>query len=375
MLARRQMSSRTIAALLRYLMVPISLAGPVLGLAATSTLVGDRSGWEWMDEGYRRKADHDLAGATEAFEAARARGFDAQRVDLELAFVALERGDRAAARRQLESVTGGPDPDLVQRARTQLSFVPGHLRGDLYWDGYGWRGLAGNSHVANEVPTLRIRAHYLPWLDQDASLYLSAQATRDRASEGGSLPRIYSDNALIVGPGALLPLWGKRVGLFVQAGWALSLIDDKRDRSAFDARGGGYLGLESGGCFPAPASGARLALSLCADLYAEAVWLSRFDHEAVAFGRGRAGAGWLLTGPVAWQVLAEGRAAANRNRASGDPFAEAGIWHRWRLLRPFLLDALVGVNEGKAFGLGGRSPARPGAYTELRFQLTSTVEF
>jgi hypothetical protein len=62
-----------------------------------------------MQEGYQRKATKDVAGAAVAFRAARERGFDPQRVDLELAYLSLERGDAAAARRQLESAASGPD--------------------------------------------------------------------------------------------------------------------------------------------------------------------------------------------------------------------------------------------------------------------------
>lgn len=353
----------------------LALVAPAWVLAATLATPAARSAPEWMAEAYRRKATRDLAGAAAAFEAARATGADAQRVDLELAYVALERGDPAAARRRLEAAAGGPDAALGDRARAQLAFVPGHLRGDLYWDAYGWRGVAGDAHVANEVPTLRLRAHYRPWLDRDLSLYAYAQATRDRASSGGALPRIYADDALVVGPGALLALWGRRAGLFLQAGWAWALVDDGRARARLDARGGAFLSVESAGCAPPPAEGARLAAVPCADGYGEAVWLGRFDDELVAFARGRAGAGWLVTGPVAWQLLVEARGAANRRRAAGDPFAEAGLWHRWRLLRPARVDALVGVQEGRAFSLGATPPARRRAYAELRFQLTTSLEF
>lgn len=344
-----------------------------LAASAASADAGRRSGREWMQEGYRRKVTHDVEGAAAAFRAARSNGFDPQRVDLELAYLSLDQGDAAAARRQLESAASGPDAALAARAREQLHSVPSHYRGDLYADSYGWRGVAGNAHAANDVPTLRLRAHYRPWLDAGPSFYLQAQGTRDLASRGGETPLVYSDNSLLVGPGLLLPLWSGRAGLFLQAGAAVSLIADGRP-TALDARGGAFLGLETRGCAPWPARGARLALTPCADLYAEAVWLGRFGDDTVLFGRGRAGATWLATGPVAWQLLLEGRGFANRVREYGDDFAEAGAWHRWRLLRPLRVDALVGLNTGRTFELAGKIPARPGSYTELRFQLVTFVE-
>jgi hypothetical protein len=328
-----------------------------------------------MQEGYRRKATKDVAGAVKAFQLARSTGFDRQRVDLELAFLSLELGDAAAAREQLESAAAGPDRQLATQAQEQLHWVPRRYRADLYADSYGWSGVAGNSHVANDVPTLRLRAHYRPWFASGPSLYLFAQATRDLASRGGPLPRVYSDNAVILGPGVLLPLWSGRAGLFLQAGAAFNLVDEGRDGAAFDARGGGFLGLETPGCVPRPAHGARLELLPCADLYAEAVWLGRFGDDTSIFGRARAGAGWLETGPVAWQLLLEGRGFANREPRNGDDFVEAGLWHRWRLLRPLRLDALLGLNTGRTVEVAGKAPARPGAYTELRFQLVTYVEF
>lgn len=369
-----QRSREGTARLIRAAAAAIAASVAIAASPGAASEHGSRSGPEWMDEGYRRKATKDVAGAAEAFLAARASGFDPQRVDLELAYLSLQRGDPAAARRQLEAAASGPDPALAVQARTQLDFVPGPFRGDLYADSYGWRGLAGAAHVANDVPTVRLRAHYRPWLASELTFYLYAQATRDFASQGGALPRVYSDNHALFGPGVLLPVWGRRAGFFLQAGAAVNLVDDGRDRTSFDARGGAQVGLESRGCAPQPARGARLAFSPCADLYAETVWLRRFSDDVVLFARGRAGAGWLVTGPIAWQLLLETRGVANRVRENGDSFAEAGAWHRWRLLRPIRLDALVGVNTGRPLDLG-RKPVRPGSYTELRLQLVTYVEF
>ena len=353
----------------------VTLVAAVAASAPDAAAVGGRrSGQEWMQEAYRCKETSDAAGAARAFEAARASGVDAQRVDLELAYLSLEQGDPALARARLESVAAGPDPELATRAREQLRWVPRHYRGDLYADGYGWTGVAGDAHVANGVPTLRLRAHYSPWFEAGPSLYLAVQGTRDLASRGGPTPVIYSDNSLWVGPGLLLPLWSRRAGLFLQAGAAYALMEDGRPRTSFDARGGAFLGLESAGCTPAPASGLRLELVPCADLYSEAIWLGRFSDDTSIFARGRAGAGWLSTGPVAWQLLLEGRGFANRVSANGDDFVEAGVWHRWRLLRPLQLDALIGLETGRTVEVAGKAPARPGAYTELRFQLVTYME-
>jgi hypothetical protein len=205
-----------------------------------------------------------------------------------------------------------------------------------------------------------------------------AQATRDAASTwvgGGGGPLLYADNVAIVGGGVLLRLWGRHLGLFLQAGTALDLIRGGQG-AVLDVRGGAFLGLETSRCWPAPEAGAVLGLIPCADLYAELDYVSRFAHDVVAYGRGRAGATWLLTGPVAWQLVGEGRAAFDRNGDYYNNFAEAGLGPRWRLLRPFRLDLFASVNAGSYLGRAGRDPLPERlSYFDFRFQAATYVEF
>src|SRR5689334_12528984 len=64
---------------------------------------GPRSAWEWMDRAYRLKAAGDLDAAASAFAAARAAGFDAQRVEVELGYLAAQHGDGVGARSHFQA--------------------------------------------------------------------------------------------------------------------------------------------------------------------------------------------------------------------------------------------------------------------------------
>ena len=56
--------------------------------------------------------------------------------------------------------------------------------------------------------------------------------------------------------------------------------------------------------------------------------------------------------------------------------ADAGGGHRWRLLKPFVLDLLVGVHGGGYFGLENRDPPPdPLSYAEFRIQLGGYASF
>jgi hypothetical protein len=190
------------------------------------------------------------------------------------------------------------------------------------------------------------------------------------------VPEIYADNYAMTGGGLLLRLFERQVGLFAQGGPAVNLLDDGRQRVSFDGRGGLFFGLESPGCRPEAPGGVRLRLLPCADLYGEGVYVSRFDHNVIGFVRGRAGLGWMVTGPVAWQLVGEARTAGDLDGHHWNNFADAGAGHRWRLLGPIPIDLQLGAHVGSYFGREARDPApsRKG-YADLRLQAATYVEF
>jgi hypothetical protein len=412
-----------------------------------------RTATEWMAEGYIRKAENDLPGAQAAFEEAGKAGFDAQRVDMELAYVAVQRGDAAAARarfqgalggrdpklaarareelaqswlaeayarkekgalagahlafeealaagaspqrtemelgyvalaeknldqadRSFARAAGGPDAELATRARAELDQLPRHFWADLYVEVYAWDRISGPIPISDAVPTVRARGFYRPSLDLDFHFYFFAQVTRDSASTwagGAAVPLIYADNAAMFGPGMLLRLWERRVGLFVQGGPAINLL---HGGVSLDIRAGAFLGLETSRCWPSAVSGATFDFIPCADLYTEADYFSRFENNVAGFARGRAGASWLVTGPVAWQVIVEGRGGLDSNRNYYNNFVEAGIGPRWRLVSPFRLDLFASFEVGTYLGIAGKDPAPTHLfYTDLRLVASTYLEF
>lgn len=248
------------------------------------------------------------------------------------------------------------------------------FRRDVYADTFAWRRVSGANHDADGVPTLRTRALVRPLEAIPFEVYAFAQVTRELGSSGITSGRIHADNRAMLGAGALLSLWQGRAGLFFQAGPALNLVDDGRARTLLDARGGGFLGLELRGCSPSAGSG--LQLTPCADLYTDLLYLSRFDDDVAGFARARGGATWLVTGPIAWQALLEGRAAADRNHDFYDNFADGGVAHRWRLLKPIRLDVVASGVVGRYRGVENVDPAPdPLRYVDLRLEAATYFEF
>lgn len=248
------------------------------------------------------------------------------------------------------------------------------VRRDLYADAFGWSRVDGANRDRDLVPTLRLRALWQPWERVNLELYGVAQVTRELGTAGFSLGYVHADNRALLGAGVLATVWDRRAGVFVQAGPALNLVDDRRSDVSLDVRGGAFLGLESARCAPAGRRG--LVLVPCAELYSEVVFLSRFDRDVVAFGRGRAGATWLVTGPVAWQLLGEVRGAADRADHFYDNYADAGVLHRWRTLRPLRVDLLLGASVGRYRGVEAEDPAPdPLRYADLRLLAVTYLEF
>jgi len=248
---------------------------------------------------------------------------------------------------------------------------------DVYAESFGWSRASGASRDPDVVPTLRLRGLYAlaPELGLDLHAYFGVQITRDVASHAaGVLSTIYADDRAIMAPGLLLRAWSGRVGLFAQAGAAVDLLGKAGTR--FDARAGAFLGIESQRCWAHAGSGVELRIDPCAEVYSEAVYLSRFQDDVVGFARGRLGASYLVTGPVSWGLVAQVRTGASRNQSYWDNYVDGGAGVRWRLLAPFHADLLATVDRGTYYGVAARDPApSPLAYTELRLLFSTYLEY
>lgn len=370
-----------------------------------------------LDEGYARKKQGDLVGAAEAFEGAREAGAEAQRVALELGYLAAIQGNSLGARRYFQEASLGNDSELRSLAAKELqalapeptprsssgaypqsastprlafleatrnSMSPlatgGAARwwGDLYAEAYGWHRLQGPPLRDDLVPTLRLRALYRISSEPDINLYAVAQATRDlasKASDSSGLPIIYADNHATVGIGAMLRIWERQLGFFAQTGPTVSLVDRGEKRTRLDLRAGAFLGLESDLCAARPEKSELVAWP-CAELYSEAVYVNRFDHNVIGFARGRAGFTYWATGPLLSQLLLEGRGAVDSNHDYYNNFADVGLGNRFRFVSPIRLDIMTGIHGGSYFGVSGRDPLPSTLrYVELRLQAATYLEF
>lgn len=324
---------------------------------------------------YDKKARGDDRGAIEAFIAARDAGAAPQRISLELAYVHLANGDVVAARGELEAAATGPDLKLAAQARRQLDELPSKWWADFYAESFAWQRTRGEVENGDVVPTVRMRGLRRFSDRVDFNAYAYGQATRDFASRGfgAGVPAIYADNRALLGGGLLLRLVNRRLGLFAQAGPALSLINDGKDFIELDARGGAFVALASAACNvqgPIVEAG-----TWCAELYSEAVYTSRFDHDTQGFLRARTSFTYAETGPVSWQMFMELRGAADVNGDYYDNFIDSGMGPRWRLRRPLPLDLLISGHIGSYLGRENIDPApKQVDYVDVRMLLTTYVE-
>jgi len=306
--------------------------------------------------------------------------FGPQYAALKAGYAAQAAEDPAAARKHFLEAKDGADEAFAREARAALRYLPKPAWADVYFQGYGWVR-ATEPSSADFVPTLRLRGFVHPIAKVDLDPYIFVQVSRDVASrsEGPQgYPLIYADNHLMFGGGLQFRFWKKRVGLFVQAAPAFNLVRGTDDPLVeLDVRVGAFFALQVPNCHPEPhKAGVRKERALCADLYSEAVYVSRFDHNLLAILRGRLSLTYLVTGPVAWEPYVEARALKDIRNDYWNNLADAGIGHRWRLLAPFALDLMVGLHGGGYFGLENADPAPESlSYAEFRVQIGTYAAF
>ncbi len=335
----------------------------------------------WLEQGWALRDAHDWEGSRMAFLTARELGADPAMVALELGFTSLGRGDRHEARLHFIDAAESDDPAIREPALAQLEYLDGPFWSDLYGDTYGWWRLTPERSL-DLVPLVRLRGYWTPWGTLDLHGYLFLQISRDmasRASGPSGYPVIYADNTLMFGPGVLARFWQRQAGIYAQLGPSLNLVDDGEKRWWFDARIAAYAGLERGPARPgalARGERARGPSGIWTEVYAEAVYASRFDHNVIAMARGRAGLSPLITGRVAWQPLAQARAFADLHGDYWNNRADLGLAHRWRWQTEVPVDLLLGFNLGSYYGRENLDDAPdPLLFTELWLQVVTLYQF
>lgn len=361
--------------------------GPDEGLAATARdLLADldaRIARQYLVDAANERQAKDFDKAAISLDMAEAAGADICAVQLERGYLATAQDKPASARKWFVKAKNCENPDTAANAKEELKVSWRLFWGDLYAELYGWhRFYPAASRNTNLVPLLRVRGyiHPIPKLDLDP--YVFFQISRDVASRGlgpNGYPLVYADNTMMFGVGVLFRFWKRKVGLFAQIGPAINLLNDSRRRVWLDARAGGFFAIEAPTCRPEPQMtdpGARVGFDGCGEVYAEAVWVNRFDNNIFTMGRGRLAFTFLTTGPVAWQPVAELRVLKDINNDYWNNLIDAGAGIRWRLLTPIGLDVMLGVHGGSYFGLENKDPApTPLSFAELRLQAATYIAF
>ena len=335
----------------------------------------------WLEQGWSLRDAGDYEGARRAFLTAAELGADPQLVALDLGYNAIARGDRHEARQYFLEAAQGPDAERDVQARAELEHLDAPLWADIYGDTYGWWRVSPSSRL-DPVPMVRARGYWTPWGTLDLHAYLFLQISRDMASRGrgpDGYPLIYADNTLMFGPGALFRFWKRQAGVYAQLGPALNLVDDGRQRWWFDARVAAFVGFEGGPTRPGALERGERAKGpsgLWHEVYGEAVYASRFDHNVIAMARGRLGLSPLLTGAVVWQPLVQVRAFGDIKGDYWNNRADLGVAHRWRWQTRVPLDLLLGFNLGSYYGRENLDEAPdPLLFTELWLQAVTYYQF
>jgi hypothetical protein len=311
-------------------------------------------------------------------------GAEHQLVELYRAYVDKLRGDDYAARRHFREVVRGENEDLRKQAKAELRYTAKPVWADIYADGFGWARVWPEEQEFDDFAwMLRGRVYLHPIQKFDFDPYLFAQISgdvRSRADGGaafGGQPLIYADNTAIVGVGAMLRFWERRITVWGQVGAAFPWVK-LQDASAvqLDAQAGVAVMLNTEGCRPPDGYPPYLATIWCAEFYGDAVYRNRPYHNVFFSARGRLGLHYLVTGPVAWAPVIEIRASKDAINDYWANLVDWGVMHRWRLMSVVGVDLLVGVHAGTLFGLHrvDLPPERLG-YVDFRLSISAYVAF
>jgi tetratricopeptide (TPR) repeat protein len=189
--------------------------------------------------------------------------------------------------------------------------------------------------------------------------YLSLRFSGDaRRRTGGEVPQFLSESSVIAGAG-IRTITNHGVTVWAEAGEAFSYSDDRPPdvpRAGPDYRGGLNFFRNFGASLGGPTSG-RFA-----EVNFDAVYLSRFDDNAIAYWQFRPGYRLPGSGDFRAQLFLNFNVTADRNRAYWANYAEFGPGIRIRIPRvdppmDFTISAVRGVHLEN-----GDNPRRPNYY-------------
>lgn len=240
--------------------------------------------------GYARLSAGDAPGARTAFRAALV--LDPSDQDLRMQLVYVEDGlgakRSAAAEAAVAARAGSPRAADACAAYKVLAGAPDRLF-PAPWFGEFYAAPEYRSRDRVAIGTGQIRAGR-SFADDAVEAYGTLRFTRDSRSEGGGLlgPTIFYDNAAVLGFGLRVrPSAAWPVSFFAEQGAAADLIDRGRDTWRNDTRAGAVLSWSWIARTACP-SEVTLTAAPVFDVYADAVWYSRYD-DVIAYGRMRPG--------------------------------------------------------------------------------------
>jgi tetratricopeptide (TPR) repeat protein len=265
--------------------------------------------------------------------------------------------DRSAAREAYEEARQLGPPDVAARAQAELSALDaGTLdAGTIFTDIYAAPMYMErfDNLLATGIARIGVIAVGRPQLE----LYGSVRFTTDTRSTAGAVPEIYADNSIIPAVGARMR--AGPVTLFAEAGAAIPVVDGFAD--------GPVLGDVRAGAFHSSAWGPDgLAGGRVGELYADAVYYSRFDDNIIATAIYRDGlrlpAGRLL----AVDIYGRGGLSADTERHFFNNVAELGAGLR---LVPRMAAAWLGVEYTRGFYLDNTPAGGDRTFGDFRILL------
>lgn len=314
--------------------------------------------------GYMSVDDGDLAAAAKDFAGVHELEPDDYEAALELGYLYDSLHDEAGAEKAFAAALPSRDEEIHESAAAALREIRG-ARQPLYLDVYA--SPFYTSRFSDKVAFVEANLGYRPDPKGAFSFYLATRYTEDSRSRAGTIPELFSDNALSVGPGVRIQPHGYNASLSIEWGEAWNLTRGGEHPRAFESNTRVMLGDYRYWTGPA---------KLFADAGGSLGYYSRYRDDVIGYVQLRAGIGvWGRRTPrlslyVPVNVVKDTNRDFFNNVGEAGGGAELQPWRRrsLRLRAEYLRGAYMGIQ--------GRDPNPYGrAYTDIRLTLIYSAHF
>ncbi len=247
-------------------------------------------------------------------------------IRLQRAYVLQRLGRNRAAAEAFYGLSGSSDQRIASQSCSswQVLYNASDRAFDAPWFGESYFAPQYVSHFDLAVFPYQGRVGAV--LDEETQLeaYGSLRVTADTRSGRGIFgPQNFYDNAAVIAAGLRVqPIEDVPVALFVEAGGAYDLTDLGRDRWRGDVRGGAVL-YEEWGMAP-PCLGESGGVRAVADVYAEAIYYSRYDDNVLFYARFRPGVRVWEDQDAAVDLYLLGATGFDTRGVAGNEYQELG---------------------------------------------------